>query len=380
MGIFSETIQGTIDWQKRLLGIPKSIEEAKNAIQSSWQELKTADDGSQYWDRIVDDIKTAGDEGKIALADFGLAVQDFIGSLAAAGKSPLEIKTNLEELRATLPPDLQAVVDQAIAGINGKSNEIPLDLSFDAAGVDAKVAALREQLKTALAAGDYGLANKLIAEIGQVDPALFPNRIKDALASGDFGLAQKLTGEYNAWALARNLPAIPVEADGTPAQGVIDGLTSGKTVPLDVEADTSTAAADIAAAAAGKTVPFDIDITNPLGAASVLDGVAKPRTAKITIDVTNPKGATWVIDQVANKQRTAYIDVKTRGLAAALAAVEAAEQASIGLGQGAAAASRSANMMFSPINMVRVSLDGRELRSVIDDEIRALTPTRQEVA
>lgn len=41
---------------------------------------------------------------------------------------------------------------------------------------------------------------------------------------------------------------------------------------------------------------------------------------------------------------------------------------------------RSANTMFSPINMVRVSLDGRELRSVIDDEIRAMTPARAEVA
>jgi hypothetical protein len=176
------------------------------------------------------------------------------------------------------------------------------------------------------------------------------------------------------------MPAIPVEADGTPAQATIDGLTEGKSVPLTAEAETGTAAADIAAAAAGKTVPFDIDITNPLGAASVLDRVAKERTAKITIDVTNPKGATWIIDEVANKPRTAYIDVKTRGLSAALAAVEAAQQNSLGVGQGAAAASRSANMMFSPINMVRVSLDGRELRSVIDDEIRALTPARQEVA
>jgi hypothetical protein len=159
MGMVSKTIQGTVDWQKRLLGIPKSIEEAKNAIQSSWQSLETADDGSQYWKRITDNIQTAGDEGKIAIADFGLAVQDYIASLAAAGTTPLEIRTNLEELKATLPPDLAAVVDAAIANVSGKQNEIPLDLTFDAAAVDAKVAALREQLKTALAAGDYGLAN-----------------------------------------------------------------------------------------------------------------------------------------------------------------------------------------------------------------------------
>jgi hypothetical protein len=210
-------------------------------------------------------------------------------------------------------------------------------------------------------------AAKLQAEIDGVTAALLreggfnipvgvqmtPEEIQAALDRAKQGLEDaKNRGDLNA--------QTKLTADITAYETTLANIKNGEkpTTSVTVTADTGTAKTDI-------------------------DGVATDRTAKVEIDVTNPVGATWVIDQVANKPRTAYIDVKTRGLAAAVAAVEEAEAelGSIGLGQGAAVASRrSANMAFSPINMVRVSLDGRELRSVIDDEIRALTPTRQEVA
>jgi hypothetical protein len=107
------------------------------------------------------------------------------------------------------------------------------------------------------------------------------------------------------------------------------------------------------------------------------DYLAQQRTGSININTTfSPDGYNALkarADYLA-RDRTAYIDIAVRGQAAAARAI-----ASVAAGTASAAATGSvpgpaAAPQFSPINVVRVSVDGKQLRSVVRDEVRAMQP------
>ena len=162
------------------------------------------------------------------------------------------------------------------------------------------------------------------------------------------------------------------------AKGAVDDL--GK--PVQTTFDLSTGEG-VAAAKANKdelAKPVDTTITfatkfDPGGYDAVKarkDYLVQDRTGRVGIDVDFSPGGYNAI-----KARVDYLaQNRTATITQVVNQVTGTRAGGGDDGTGRA----SANMMFSPINMVRVNLDGRELRSVIDDEIRSLTPARQEVA
>jgi hypothetical protein len=163
------------------------------------------------------------------------------------------------------------------------------------------------------------------------------------------------------------------------AQAALDALGN----PVEGSFDLSTGEG-VAAAKASKdelAKPVDTTITfatkfDPGGYDAVKarkDYLVQDRTGRVGIDVNfSPDG------YLALKSRVDYLSQNRTATITQVVNQVTGTRADGGGGSGDTG--RSANTLFSPINMVRVSLDGRELRSVIDDEIRALTPTTQEVA
>jgi hypothetical protein len=152
-----------------------------------------------------------------------------------------------------------------------------------------------------------------------------------------------------------------------------DGGYAGAKARADYLSQTRQAAINVAHS-------FTPDGYNALKART--DYLAQARNGSVAIAVQfSPDGYNALkarADYLA-QNRTATINVQVRGLEAARAALQGVTTNSAGR-SAAQAASVNVNPQFSPINLVRVTLDGRELRAVVDDEIRAMTPYREEVA
>jgi hypothetical protein len=325
----------------------------------TWQDITTAAQGAAEAQGLVAEAtRIAAEQMAIATGDVGFFI-DALQRLDNIGGSSVE----------SLKADLEGISFTDVAGTWANEALIGAEQAYD-----TLVGGLKRALETnpqldltAWLEQFRGLSPELDAVITQV--------------LADISTDKKIQA------------ALGITEDGTVAetQAKVDAL--GK--PVATTFDLSTGEG-VAAAKANKdelAKPVDTTITfatkfDPGGYEAVKarkDYLVQDRTGNIGINVAfSPGGyeAAKARADYLSQARSGSITIAVRlsGTAAAIAAAEEAAGQSISVGAGAAAASRSANMMFSPINMVRVSLDGRELRSVIDDEIRALTPTTQEVA
>jgi hypothetical protein len=234
-------------------------------------------------------------------------------------------------LRAGAPPEMQSIIDSVEAQINADGG-IKAIIDAKKAAADAKndLLPLKEDIETPL----------------KVNPDGSIETTKTGLTALGQPISTTLT--VNAAFAPGGYEAVKARADylSQERQGKIDVAHS-----------------------------FAPDGYNALKARS--DYLSQNRNGSIGINVTfAPDGynALKARKDYLAQDRTATIRVNTVGLETARAAIAGAQQNS------ARAANLSVSPQFSPINMVRVAVDGRELRSVIDDEIRALTPYRQEVA
>jgi len=417
MDRYAFSIQQVVAQQKLLAGAPGDIEDAINNIQTAFYELIPAQDGvAEHWEIIKDNAITAGNEQVGALSDARVGIETLIEILAAQGMPTSAIEDQLNALKATMP-ELADEFDAAIERIKGKANEFPLiDPKFDVAGIDAKVADLRARLATAQANQDWGLAEALTRELAEVDPSGFPHKVAAAIRNGDYDLAETLTGQYNAWAQGHDLPPLIItyDANGEPAQLKLDPLTEGKEATILYDADTTPAkgkvddvtkdqTATITYNAVyhpdyndmimrmgylGEDVDASINVTqdfvNGGYAAYVarMDFLSKDTTPDINVYQHFPNGGYSAykarMDHLA-MDRTAVITVQLRG-------AEAARNTINGLNADAstyAAAYLNAPTprivlpeinIPQPVNIVKVSVDGRELRAVVRDELRRAAP------
>lgn len=153
-GQYATSIQGTVEWYGRLAGLTPTIEEALNNVQVAAQKAQDTQDNPQTW----------GDEALIESGKAQQAVWDYVGALAASGLTDDEIIAQLVEIK-TAPgasDELKADVDTAIGAIEGKTNEIPVNLK---AVLDPESAA---QAQTDAATAVSGAEAKVNLQVGNV--------------------------------------------------------------------------------------------------------------------------------------------------------------------------------------------------------------------
>jgi hypothetical protein len=131
MGLYAVSIQQVVDWQGKLAGQTATVEEALNNIQESYQTLVTDKEGKRFWQKITDDVQTFGNESEIAMSNAKVAIFDYVDALAAIpGTTNTEIVADLTKLKEKTPGDIDTIINEVIASIEGKPSEVVLPLTL----------------------------------------------------------------------------------------------------------------------------------------------------------------------------------------------------------------------------------------------------------
>ena len=268
----------------------------------------------------------------------GLQV-DALQKLVDSHVLPADAEAQLQ----TFIGQLETAQTKAGEGINA---EVGVTIS---ASVDTQMEVLKQQIRQAGQAGNESLVQDLQARLD----ALTADQTADVtvvVTNADV-VAATLSG-----LAAPRSSVLTITADTGAAQGQYDSLDDWRESQLRVILDDTEAQAQYAV----------LDDWRETHLTVVLDGADAVRATLDRLD-------DW---------RTVRINVETSGVGAARAAL-----ASVGANSaGAQSLGRiglpqpTFNPTYSPVNMVRVSVDGRELRSVVRDEIQALSPTLEAVA
>jgi uncharacterized protein YoaH (UPF0181 family) len=355
-----------------------------------------------YLGDLIDAFTEGGDDAQ-AYENELRKVADEMGALAAATADAEVKQRSLNDILAeggATAEQIAAAASEAAAAqsaANAVTEAAAVAMGLYAVSIQG-VVDWQSRLATGAADAQSALGSlqDTLGRVGAVmdDPETWENEVVLNTAQAEADLYRYVGILANSGLTAEQIIPLLIDLqnrDGTSAeadavvQGVIDAITgkSNEVPPLLVgTALDPNSQANTQAGIDGLTAPKTTAITVTTeypgggyeGAKARADYLSQERKGSIAIDVRfSPDGYNAIkarVDYLAQNRTATITQVVNQVTGTRVAGVE---QQSIGGGVNAAA-------MFSPINMVRVSLDGRELRSVIDDEIRALTPARQEVA
>jgi hypothetical protein len=261
----------------------------------------------------TDDPATWGDEYQIQAGKAQQAIWDTVAVWAESGMSTQEIVVQLEGIKDKpgATDKTRADVDEVIAAIQGTENEIPVN----------------------------------------IQALLDPGSAATATAGIDAITGPKTTD------VTINV------ANNAGAKATIDAVAEPRTSDVDIDITNDAGAKSILDDVAKKrTVPYMIDILNDKGAGSILDNLVRKRIAPIEVDITNDQGADSVLNNLARK-RTAVIEVDVRGVNAAKNEIASITSASLNQYK------QPDFTIPQPINVVKVSVDGKQLKAIIRDEL-----------
>lgn len=277
------------------------------------------------WGKAMEEAGGSADKQGAVLDDLAESALDAAAALAEQDRQTALNNGNFltaAEVTAKQVEHLKALRDQAV---NAGMPQPVID------SLDSYISSL----ETAQAAASDGITVQTDINLMSPDQvagkvAELKQRVRDAAQAGNWGLVESLEAEI---ARVTADQTVHVDTETTYSPGGYDAVKSRK----DYLAANVTGAVDIG-------VTFTPDGFNALKARK---------------------------DYLA-QNRTAYIDVVLRG-------VEGARRSLDGL-RASAAANQQAAGTFSPLNLVRVSIDGQQLRAVVRDEVRRVTPEPAGVA
>lgn len=438
---FRDFVVGMKDGRGAIEGTARSMLETSSAWERFWATLTNSDQALNpgTWTRILNEaLNAAFNNDSQDAADAYIAklrqVQEELGATAAKS---LEVETGTRSLTDMLLDGTSSAQQIADAARNAAGAQGELQWATREAerlmGVYATTIQGVAQWQETLASSTAGLESQLgtlqdtLSQVGSIvdDPSTWENEVVLNTAQAEADL-WKYIGLLDSSGLTKEqiIPLLVdlrdnkgLTTDGRAlVQGIIDAINGapGAEVPVGAKPDGSVESTKTALENLGKPQTAQVTVTTVFpdggyaGAKARADYLAQTRQGRIDVAHTftpdgynalkqrsdflaqNRNGRIGIdvaftpggyndikarVDYLA-RDRTATIRINTVGLAAARAAVNSVSQNSL----GRAAANLSVSPQFQPVNMVRVQVDGRELRSLVDDEIRALTPHRQEVA
>lgn len=301
MGQYAVSLQGVADWQGKVAESAANTESALGSLQDTLGQVgKVLDDPATWENEIV--LNTAKAEADL---------WKYVGLLADSGLTSEQIIPLLMELQGKeeTGAEADALIQAVIAAVQGKSNEMPVDI--------------RTKLDPASAGSTKAGIDGLVV------PQQAPLTVVTTWADGGYG-ANKARKDYMAQAVNATLTVLPVFADG--------GYSANK---------------------------------------DRKDYLAQTVTGTVFINTVFTDGG-----YSANKARKDYLSQDTT------ATITVNQRRGVQIPGGADGDPGTpwrlpvptVSSSVNPINLVRVLLDGQQLRAVVRDEIRAGSPVRQGVA
>jgi hypothetical protein len=397
-------------------------------IQQKAANLATKDGEAARRDFIAATEGMAGADALAAQAttDLGDTVAKFLGSAASA--TPQELADGLTGIadaaiaanEATLEQQQATNLAEIAAGQYAVSIQGVVEwqskLAENTANTESALGGLQDTLtqvgnivdnpdtwqnevvlNTANATDDLWKYVGLLADSGLTTDKIIPLLLDLQNRDGTSADADALIGTIIS-ALQDKTNAVPVDIstrlDPTTAastQTGIDGLTVPKTVPLTVNTsfapggfDAVKANVDSLAQARSGSVSINTAMNPSFDTVKgqVLD-LAQNRQGLITMhSAFEPGGYAAIKDRTdyLSQNRTATITVRVAGLDAARRAVDSVQPHSAEFLPGRIMLPSVAQPAAHPVNLVRVTLDGQQLRAIIRDEASRYAPVGQEVA
>lgn len=273
MGEYAVSIQGTVEWQKRL----------SDSVVDTESQLGTLQDTLGQVGKVVDDPKTWENEVVINTAQAESDLLDYIGLLAASGLNDEQITTILIDLKSKTGKSGDRIIQDAIDEIKGQDNEVPVDIN---ATLDPESAGKAKADAEAAVTG-------VEAEVGL-----------NLNVKGREDATNVISGFTGAHEIPLN---VNVKGRGD-AENVLRGLSSAREVPLNVNVKGRQDAENVLNGLDdAREVPLNVNVRGRQDAENVLNGLDNPRDVYIRVHLTGVDAARSTLSSIQPSTMGAYL-------------------------------------------------------------------------